>query len=102
MAPAVRRPLEAVRPAAPARRERHTVPRGQAAGAVGGDFVGAGLARPGRGKPRPYGISDWEERRTMKLLTFALDGKICWGAGKGSGVVDRRRRFGDRAPPVRA
>src|SRR3546814_17200446 len=38
----------------------------------------------------------------MKLLTFSMDGGLSWGAVKGSGVVDFGRRFGDRAPTLRA
>lgn len=38
----------------------------------------------------------------MKLLTFSIDGKVSWGAVKGDGVVDLGKRFGDRAPTLRA
>lgn len=38
----------------------------------------------------------------MKLLTFSIDGRVSWGAVKGDGVVDLGRRFGDRAPSLRA
>ena len=38
----------------------------------------------------------------MKLLTFSIDGQVSWGAVKGDGVVDLGKRFGDRAPTLRA
>jgi len=38
----------------------------------------------------------------MKLLTFSVDGTVSWGAVKGDGVVDLGKRFGARAPTLRA
>ena len=38
----------------------------------------------------------------MKLLTFSVDGTVSWGAVKGDGVVDLGKRFGERAPTLRA